>query len=225
MTPQDSKLVIAGLVSFLAAPAALGHVPYLEGSDFTQEDPFRVRKTIEQSIAVYSWLEVVNGQTDDVDVYQFTIDEPTRVFVESLVPVCPSYEEFLPWFAIVGPGLPDPEYGLPIDLAEGYGAIVVPNYEPGEDRPQFFEPFGGKSYYDGPEFNQTLSTPGTYYVVYWDPADHGAPSNHESGCCRPSSGEPQELPSCIDRFDICGPQSLAALGDLIQNQQGWASPG
>lgn len=156
MTRQDSKLVIAGLASFFAAPTALGHVPYLESQDFSWQEPFRVRQTIEQSIAVYSWLEVVDGQTDDLDVYQFSIDEPTRVFVESLVPVCPSYAEFLPWFAIVGPGLPDPAYELPIDLPEGHGAVVVPNYELGEDRPQFYEPFGGKSYYDGPDFNQTL---------------------------------------------------------------------
>jgi hypothetical protein len=173
MTRQDAMLLVAGSASLLATSPALGHVPYLESRDFTWEGPFRVRNTIEQSIAVYSWLEVVDGQTDDVDVYRFTIDKPTHVFIESLVPVCPAYAELLPWFAVAGPGLPAPEFPLPIDLPNGYGAIVVPNHEPGEDRPQFYEPFGGKSYYDGPDFDQTLSTPGTYYVIYWDPAGQG----------------------------------------------------
>jgi hypothetical protein len=37
----------------------------------------------------------------------------------------------------------------------------------------FYEPFGGKSYYDGPVFDQTLETPGEYSVYYRDPYQHG----------------------------------------------------
>lgn len=61
---------------------------------------------------------------------------------------------------------------MPFELPEGYGAIVAPNYS-NPQRPTFYEPFGNKSYYDGPEFEQVLSTPGTYYVVVWDPAGIG----------------------------------------------------
>lgn len=172
MTRQQMKLIVIGASTLLTAGTTLAHVPYLETTDFTWEKPFRVRGSIAQSIAVYAWLEVANGATEDIDVYQFTLRRSTQVFVETLVPVCPAYAEFRPSFAIVGPGLDVPAELLPFELAAGYGAIVVPNYSDPQ-RPTFYEPFGNKSYYDGPEFEQVLSTPGTYYVVVWDPAGIG----------------------------------------------------
>ncbi len=173
MTRQQMRLIVIGASTLLTAGTALAHVPYLETTDFTWEKPFRVRGSIAQSIAVYAWLEVADGATEDIDVYQFTLRRPTKVFVETLVPVCPAYAEFRPSFAIVGPGLDVPNEALPFELPEGYGAIVIPNYDQGQERPTFYEPFGNKSYYDGPEFEQVLSTPGTYYVVVWDPAGIG----------------------------------------------------
>ena len=93
--------------------------------------------------------------------------------MESLVPVCPEYEEFLPWFAAVGPDLPPPDYEMPFRLPPGYGAVVVPNLGPGEPRPTFYEPFGGKSYFQGPAFEAEVDVPGRYYAVYWDPYQIG----------------------------------------------------
>lgn len=149
------------------------HVPYLEPQDYSFADPFVVPYKIEQSIAVYSWLEFENGYTDDIDFYTFDLDGSTRVFVESLVPVLPEYEQFLPSFAVIGPGLPDPGPALPFTLPPGYGAYVLEDLKPGQQRPKFFEPFGNKWYYQGPTFDQVLSNPGTYYVVYWDPYSQG----------------------------------------------------
>jgi len=133
-----------------------------------------VRNTIEQSIAVYSWIEFDgDGPATDVDVYRFKIDAPAEVYIESLVPVCAGYESFLPSFALVGPGLPASQEYVPFSIPAGYGAIVVANLKPGEHRETFFEPFGGKSYYEGPVFRETVRTPGTYYVVFWDPYEVG----------------------------------------------------
>jgi hypothetical protein len=162
------------LLLYLCGSKAFAHVPYLEKTDFSEESPFEILKSIRQSLAVYAWLEFESYYTEDIDVYVFQVRQPlgTNVFIESLVPVCPGYEDFLPWFAVVGPGLPDPGYKLPFDIPEGYGAIVVENYMPGEDRPQFYEPFGGKSYYEGPEFEQKMD-PGIYYVYFWDPYEMG----------------------------------------------------
>ena len=33
--------------------------------------------------------------------------------------------------------------------------------------------FGGKSYYQGPRFDETINISGTYYVYYWDPYQKG----------------------------------------------------
>ncbi len=157
-------------------PTTLAHVPYLERHDSSFEAPFQVRKSIIQSIAVYSWLKTdwVNPSTD-IDVYSFTIkDQPLRIFLEVIVPVCDGfYANFTPWFALVGPGLPLPNQTLPFDLPQGYGVIVKPDAPPGSPREQFYEPFGGKSYYQGPRFDETLYYWGTYYVYYWDPYEKG----------------------------------------------------
>ena len=44
------------------------------------------------------------------------------------------------------------------------------NKKPGEPRDTFYEPFSAKTYYDGPEFNQEVTTPGgSWYIYYWYP--------------------------------------------------------
>ena len=163
-------------ISLLCFPNVLAHVPYLEHRDFSVEQPFRVRRSITQSIAVYSWLKTNElNISNDIDVYSFTINnKPLRIYLEVIVPVCNGYyANFTPWFALVGPGLPPPNQTLPFDLPQGYGAIVKQDVPPGSDREQFYEPFGGKSYYQGPRFDETLNISGTYYVYYWDPYQKG----------------------------------------------------
>jgi hypothetical protein len=73
----------------------------------------------------------------------------------------------------VGPGLPEAEEKLPFKVPAGYGAVVVKNTPPGQKRPVFYEPFSGTKYYDAPAFDQKASTPGTWYVYYWDPYGMG----------------------------------------------------
>jgi hypothetical protein len=157
-------------------PTVLAHVPYLERRDSSVQQPFQVRRSITQSIAVYSWLETdgVNPSTD-IDVYSFTIkDQPLRIYLEVIVPVCDGYyANFTPWFALVGPGLPPSNQTLPFDLPLGYGVIVKQDAPPGNSREEFYEPFGGKSYYQGPRFDETVYIWGTYYVYYWDPYQKG----------------------------------------------------
>jgi hypothetical protein len=148
----------------LSCATAWAHVPYLERTDIDPSRPFRVAD-VEQSIAVYGWLET----DSDVDVFTFSVADRADIFLEVIVPVCPGYEAFLPWYALIGPGLPPPLHDLPVPLPPGYGAIVVPNLAPGEPRPVFFEPFGGKSYYSGVQTLDTVTTPGQWTVVAWDP--------------------------------------------------------
>lgn len=160
-------LLLAAAVLAGVSPA-YAHVPYIERQDYTDEDPAVVRN-VEQSKAFYAWLQTA----DDVDVYRLEVQGPTRLFAQVIVPVCPGYEQFLPSFAVIGPGLPDPTEELPVLLPEGYGAIVVPNVAPGEPRDTFYEPFGNKRYYDGPLFDQMTETPGDWELITWDPYGMG----------------------------------------------------
>lgn len=161
-------------IACLSASPALAHVPYVEWRDFTVSRPFNV-SSIEQSIAVYSWLEVgaLGRRADDVDVYRFDVDEPVSFYAEVIVPVCPEYGGFEPWFALVGPDLPQPTVPLPVAPPPGYGALVAGRDVIPPDRESFFEPFGGKSYYQGPALDESLTTAGAYYVLYWDPRGKG----------------------------------------------------
>lgn len=171
MKKNGVLLSMAALLVLLLTDVATAHVPYFEHQDFSETKPFVVKKSVAQSIAVYSWL---NFDREDVDVYTFSIAEPTRLYVETLVPVCVRYEDLLPSFAIVGPGLPAPEHAdVPFDIPKGYGMIIVPNLDPGEDRESFHEPFGNKDYYQGPTFDEMIDTPGTYSIYVWDPHSVG----------------------------------------------------
>jgi len=81
---RQHKLFNALCGVFLACVrgTAFAHVPYFEHFDFLEERPFIIRNSIEQSIAVYSWIEFNDhAPATDVDVYEFKIDE--RVMVES----------------------------------------------------------------------------------------------------------------------------------------------
>jgi len=163
-------VVLFSTVSFSSA-----HVPYFEHRDFSEEKPFIVRKMVTQSKAIYSWLEN-DGENacEDIDIYKLKIIRPINLYLEIIVPVVDDfYEDFVPWYALVGPGLPIPSQYLPFDLPDGYGAIVMENVEPGQSRETFYEPFGGKSYYEGPKYEDKLNETGIYYVYCWDPYEKG----------------------------------------------------
>lgn len=154
-------LTVAILI-LISAPTASAYVPYLEKGDYSKAHPFPIQK-VEQSIAVYAWLSTGHRSfSDDIDVYAFEVTAPVSIYLSVLVPVCDGYEDYAPWFALVGPNMPDPGEPLPFEIPAGYGAVVLHNTEPGQPREQFWEPFGGKAYYQGPEFKETMDEPGVY---------------------------------------------------------------
>ena len=173
---KNKSIIVTLLVILLTASIVSAHVPYIERRDYSQESPYYVWKMIEKSKAFYAWLEKnQNGISDDIDVYKFKINNnPKNIYIELIVPVIENYyENFVPWFALVGPNLPNPNQELPFELPEGYGAIIKENVEPGIERETFYEPFGGKSYYYGPILDINISESGIYYIYCWDPYNQG----------------------------------------------------
>jgi len=171
------KILLIGIffIFISSSYCVSAHVPYFEHKDFTEEKPFVVRKMVTQSKAIYSWLENDGVHPcEDIDVYELKIIRPLNMYIELIVPVIDDlYEDFVPWFALVGPGLPTPSQYLPFELPNGYGAIVMENVEPGEFRLTFYEPFGDKFYYNGPIFRDKIKERGIYYVYCWDPYKKG----------------------------------------------------
>ena len=169
-------LVACFLSLSICTPLVTAHVPYIEYKDYAEDKPLYVWKMIEYSKAFYAWLENDGvNPCEDIDAFKFEIkDQPKNIYIELIVPVVENYyEDFVPWFALVGPGLPEPNQTLPFSIPPDYGAIVMENVEPGSYRESFFEPFGGKSYYYGPIFEENISQPGTYYIYCWDPYEKG----------------------------------------------------
>jgi len=173
-----NKTIIFPIFSIilLTVSIASAHVPYIERTDYSENNPIFVWKMIEKSKAFYSWLENDGeNQCDDIDVFKFKIGKnPKNIYIELIVPVYEEvYKNFVPWFALVGPDLPIPDQDLPFKLPNRYGAIIKENVEPGSNRESFYEPFGGKSYYYGPILDMNISSPGTYLIYCWDPHEQG----------------------------------------------------
>ena len=162
-----SRLCVLAAASSLSS-AALAHVPYIEGADYSPRSPLVITR-VENSKAIYGWLQ----SATDVDYAQIDVTRPVTLQAEVLVQVCPSLAQFLPAYAIIGPGLPAPTQPIPVPLPDGYGAIVVPNLDPGAQRPTFFEPAGGKTYYEGVETIIEATTPGRWAIIVWDPYQMG----------------------------------------------------
>ncbi|MFB1486256.1 MULTISPECIES: hypothetical protein [unclassified Thiocapsa] len=170
--PPPFHLILSATFTVAFALPTSAHVPYFEHLDWSSTRPFVVRGEIEQSIAVYSWIDDRSiGIESDVDFYRFQVEAPAEVYIEVIVPACIGYEDFMPWFALIGPGLPAPILDLPesVEIPPGQGAIVIPGPQPGEPRDSFYEPFGGKTYFSGQLWTQPITEPGAYQVIFWDP--------------------------------------------------------
>jgi hypothetical protein len=169
-----SSIFIAAL-TVLSLPAS-AHMPNVERRDLNEKRPFRIKGSIEKGQAMYAYLK----SGSDIDVYQFTVPQKeisekgsVTLRVRVNVPACEGGPEFLPWLAIVGPGLPAPAEDIPFILPEGYGAIVIKNTEPGAERNFFYEQYSKKSYYITDYYDYTITEPGTRYLYYWDPYNIG----------------------------------------------------
>jgi len=158
-------ILLLGLISV----PAFAHEPYIETDDYSEEAPFIIKDSIENSKAIYAWLD--NGT--DIDVYTFEVKKPARLYAKVIVQACPELKDHLPWIALAGPGLPMPDEALPFTLPQGYGAYIIKNKNPGEQRETFYEAFSAKSYYDGPLFDQEVTAEGTWYAYFWDPQQKG----------------------------------------------------
>ena len=61
-------------ITFIIAQS-WAHVPYFEHQDFSKQKPFVVEYSIEQSLAIYAWLEKNDlGNSEDIDVFVFKIE-------------------------------------------------------------------------------------------------------------------------------------------------------
>lgn len=157
--------ILIGLVAALFLPsAAMAHKPlFANGNISSFDNAFEIPSpTI--SYAMYGDLQ----KQQQVDVYKFTVEQPTAFHARIAVPKRPGNSDFQPAFVVFGPGLPainiPPHFPLDIPSDQGR-AILLSQGEADE----FFEPFTQTTLIQRQLFSRQLQ-PGTYFIVVYDPS-------------------------------------------------------
>lgn len=164
-----SAQVILYIVIFLVAAlflpsAAMAHKPLFAPHAINSFDDALEVPDPTVSYAIYGDLKTPH----QVDVYKFTLDQPTAFHARISVPKRPGQSDFQPAFVVLGPGLPtiNTPPNFPLHLAPDMGrAILLAN----GDADEFFEPFTQTTLIQRQLFSRKLD-PGTYYVAVYDPS-------------------------------------------------------
>lgn len=157
-------LLAAGLL--LPTQSASAHQPYCEYADLTADTPWQVPdSTI--SYAYYGNLYPAG----DVDYFEFDAAAGDSVLLSLSIPDIDGQEEFAPLMAVYGPEL---EIDEPVRLPKS--AQIAPDTEamlvPVGDEPEYwYEPFGGRYYWNFENYFLDIPEDGMYTVVLWHPED------------------------------------------------------
>lgn len=193
-------VVLLGLSLVLGPGVAEAHRPVNKTGEI--DTPTQAQDLVEPdwSKAIYGSLTRVQ----DVDFYKFVAPTGYTLHLSILVPFDPQYKDYKPTFALLGPGLPELSTALPFSTpglnvvqalpketsslqSFGYNIsrilmrfLVGPEqggqimaYENGP-RATFYESFGRKTYYTGPDVRIKVAG-GTYYVAVFDPEKRTGP--------------------------------------------------
>ncbi|MGC9530549.1 MAG: hypothetical protein ACP5G2_08105 [Candidatus Bipolaricaulaceae bacterium] len=140
---------------------ALGHVP-LPGGEYVNAN---------------SALFITDPGLSQVIYYQLTserpqlwlaVEGPGEVWVRLGVPAIPDLSDFRPRLALVGPGLPMPQEGLPLAVPGSMG-IELLTTDSGTARQVFHEHFTDTRSWIQGDWEIELRRKGTYYLVAYAP--------------------------------------------------------
>jgi hypothetical protein len=148
------------LLLLLLPGSATAHKPIIEGRDIGGYGDAAYLPDPDVSWAIYGFVE----REGDVDYCSFDVAGGLNLSTNVLVPVKGVYREFRPSYAIIGPGI-DASDPVPFEVPAGMGALVV---DMPADSGEFYEPFGGVSYWQSPRNYTVLSKPGRYYIAVFD---------------------------------------------------------
>jgi len=170
----------------LCISIAHAHVPYIETKDYPEGPDFLITD-VDQSKAFYAYLE-----EDDIDGFAITLDEPGRIYVNTLIPFCREYAYFDVNYALIGPGLPQPNAELPVEVPDGEGAVVHDaGFKDWSERPYMYEMFSDRRYFDGRSYTYRSAPAGTFRFVLWH--KDGLPGDYIAVVGRAESFGPSDM--------------------------------
>jgi hypothetical protein len=159
-------LVFTGVIMMagLTSGVALAHQPYCEYADLTLTSPWQVPD------ATISYAYFGNLYPEpDVDYFAFEASAGQSVLLSLSIPAIDGQEDFAPVMAVFGPGLgTDILADLPerVSVPEGQSGMMVPL---GDEPEYWYEPFGGRYYWNWENYFFDAPARATYTVALWHP--------------------------------------------------------
>ncbi|MCB0132754.1 MAG: hypothetical protein KDD78_17950, partial [Caldilineaceae bacterium] len=151
---------------FLPSGQAFAHQPYCEFADTTAAAAWQVPDSA-ISYAYYGNLYPAG----DIDYFTFDAAAGDSVLLSLSIPAIDGQEDFAPVMAVYGPGLESDEAAQLPEAAitpDGTEAMMVPI----GDAPEYwFEPFGGRYYWNWDNYFLDIPEDGAYTVLLWHPED------------------------------------------------------
>lgn len=147
---------------FFTIGVSLAHYPIFAPKQINSFESTLLIKDADVSNAIYAKL----GK-NEIDYYKFEVKESLELYVNILVPYKKSNKDFIPSFAIVGPGLSEPQRDSPIkELPAGYGIMqFVPTHT---DFTEInYESFTDTRYLKGMEYETKIEQEGVYYIIVY----------------------------------------------------------
>ncbi len=154
--------IISFVMLLLIIGVSFAHYPVFAPEGINGFESALLIKNAETSWGIYAKLE--KGR---VDYYKFEVKEPLDFYVNILVPYTKSNKEFVPSFALLGPGLGEPDRDFPIkNLLRGYGVLEF-NPKTLDYTEIIYESFTDTRYLKGMEYETKLDREGVYYAVVY----------------------------------------------------------
>jgi hypothetical protein len=160
------------IIFFLKSIICWAHVPVFLERSTSLSQPYIVRPPFDKSIAIYTGFD----HTDEVDVYQFTVEEQhlkkgeIEVLIGTLVPACEPLKNLLISWALTGPSQEslkderDPEFLKKTVQGNGDGAFLMKNETQGK---LWYEPYTKHHYFYQRRQKLNLRLPGVYKIFVW----------------------------------------------------------
>ncbi|MFX0067253.1 MAG: hypothetical protein ACFFC7_34410 [Candidatus Hermodarchaeota archaeon] len=161
-----ASFVLFIIISIVAVPTITAHVPLTAGDNESLETAAIITDPT-KSWALYSELH----HSGEARYYLLNMEEGQTLYASLFVP--PKYYEegFTPGLIIMGPGITSHgEVPSFVEVPPEADVMVVENRYP---RYPTYEPFTPSSLYSLAEARLTITTPGTYYLVVYDPSNEG----------------------------------------------------
>jgi uncharacterized surface protein with fasciclin (FAS1) repeats len=188
MKLRNIFLMISGflVLANLAPGVALAHQPYCEITDLTSTSPWQVP----DATVSYAYFGNLYPEPD-VDYFTFEASAGQSVLLSLSIPAYDEQESFAPVMTVFGPGLDtDMPAALPerVTGPQGQGAMLVPL---GDEPEYWFEPYGGRYYWNWENYFFDAPEDATYTVALWHPEQQLGRYSFVIGSEEIRGGDPQ----------------------------------